>query len=52
MHQLNSCQVLSYYKALKITSFQIRRLKEALDNRGVRGILIQINLNYENLQIC
>jgi hypothetical protein len=52
MHQLNSSQVLGYYKALKITLFQIRKFKKVLDNRGVEGILILINLNYETLQIC
>jgi len=51
MLQLNTCQEREIYNTLKITLFQIREQKESVDNRGVGGILLLYNLNYEILNI-
>jgi len=52
MFQLNTSQACELYKVLKNTVFQIREYSENPDNRGVGGLLLLSNLNYEILNNC
>ena len=52
MFQLNTSQACELYNVLKNNVFQIREYSGNLDNRGVEGLLILSNLNYEILNIC
>ena len=52
MFQLNTSQACEFYNVLEYTIFQKREYSGNLDNRGVGGLLLLSNLNYEILNIC